>query len=191
MGSTPREETKEQVWASQGGGSGTAALSLALREKHLAAFQSGWCRATNHNRCPCERSLKFPAPCTGMISHSYTPVLRRFRCLLRTHRTHAGTRTCPELALPHSEQRGARLLLAAAPSSSCIWAGAQLHRGTGREHREVLLASTPTSIPTPDSHSQGRSGPSTLNRFHPFFDGNGRLFTKTTSHQPAVLKLRC
>lgn len=149
-----------------------------VRENRLAAFQICWCRAAKHDQCPLNilSSSLHPAKAWCLIHILMSSVAFSLLC---THKTHTGTHTCAELALPHSEQQGARLFLAAASSSSCIWAGAQLHRGTrGSRGRLSLPPHPPRSHP--DFHSKGTSGPRALSRAHPFFDRNGSLPTKTT-----------
>lgn len=133
-----------------------------------AAFQIRWCQVGNRNPCPCGHSLKLLVPCEGMISHSHSVTLSVSLSLLHTQKIHihAYTRTPSWLFHTASEQQGARLFLAASLSSSCIWAGAQLHRGTRREQREALLASTPTSFPPLIAIPKGDQDPNKTEGFH-------------------------
>lgn len=143
--------------------------SLAGHENHLASI--------SNTLVPSRKSESVPlwtfsqVACT-LRGNDFSFTFCHFVCLslslLHTHKIHihAYTRTPSWLFHTASEQQGARLFLAAALSSSCIRAGAQLHRGTRREQREALLASTPTSFPPLIAIPKGDQDPNKTEGFH-------------------------
>lgn len=161
-----------------GRGSGIAALSLAVRENHLAAFQICWCQAAKHDRCPLNILSSSLRPAKAMVSHSHSHVLCRFLSYAHTKHTQAHTRAPSWLFLAASSREHGfswqRLHPPAAsgldPNSTEEPAGAE--GGSSCLHTHL--------IPTPDLHSKGRSGPSALSKAHPLFNRIGRLPTKTT-----------
>ena len=178
-----REEPGRRLWKS------SSQARLYLRTTWGLSRKSESVPQGTFSKAPCtlrRNDFSFIFSSSLRLSVSVHVCLRRTRA--RTH-TRAHTHTCTGLALAHREQQGARLSLAAALSSSCIWAGAQRHRGTRREHREGVLASTPTSSP-PLTPVPKENRTQCLKQIHPFSHGNGRVSQRPVTHQPAGAKLR-